>query len=101
MEIISIEKQKHICDEIKFEVTGEKLAYVDFLLNKKPVLMEFKNTLTGLTIDEISAKIPRATINPEIMLILKELEAQLKKTIKNNNLKIGIYKLKNNNSPQV
>lgn len=94
MEIIKLKNSVFVCDEIHYEVKDNVLAYVDFFLHNKPVMTEFKNSLTGCTVEEVKKKVPTATINPTMLLILKEFAKHLETTSKNLDIKNKIHSLK-------
>lgn len=94
METIEIKNHPKVCDEIKFQLKGNKLETVDFFRQEKAVLIEIKNILTGLTIKELEKKIYQVSINPEVTLILKELLLKLQEKYKISDIKSKIMAMK-------
>lgn len=94
MEILKLTGYKNNCDEIHYEIKNGQLDYVEFFLNGRSVMTEFKNSLTGFKISDLAVRIRFATINPVTLMILNEFVKNLEKTNVEIKLKRKIFKLK-------
>jgi len=83
----------NFCDEVRYDCVDGKLTHVDFFLNRKNVLTEFKDLFSNLTLEEFKNKIQTVTGEVKYIIFLRTFHDYVKDIETKKIIKQKIFKM--------